>query len=121
MHLGVYQWRPVYGVRGSVSFDMNTEGSHLADIMNAVRDRILTLGPFFPGLVVEIANPAQFADRADTDPPLVTLFVYRLEPDHTALLATPNSGAAIRMHTLISVTCTPVSYTHLTLPTIYSV
>jgi hypothetical protein len=55
---------------------------------------------------VEIANPAQFADRADTDPPLVTLFVYRLEPDHTALLATPNSGAAIRMHTLISVTCT---------------
>lgn len=79
--------------------------AHLADVMTAVRERIRSLDGLFDNLLVEIGNPAQFHPRSGTDPPLVTLFVYRIEPDHAALLATPNTAAAMRLHVLVTVYC----------------
>lgn len=84
---------------------MVTSTSHLADVAAAIRTRILSLDTLFNGLVVEVGNPAEFHPRADTAPPLVTLFIYRIEPDNAALLATPDSGAAMHLHALITAYC----------------
>lgn len=84
---------------------MAAASSHLADVMAAVRTRILTLSPLFQNLQVEIGNPAQFHPRSEATAPLVTLFVYRIEPDNAALLATPDTAVAVRLHTLITAFC----------------
>jgi hypothetical protein len=85
---------------------MPANSSHLEDVINAVRARIVSLDPLFGGIDVEVGNPAQFHPRADGSKPLVTIFVYRIEPDNAAMLATPDSAAAMRLHTLITVFCT---------------
>lgn len=77
--------------------------AHIADVMAAVRTRILELAPLFDDLAVDIGNPASFHPRQDTAPPLVTLFVYRIEPDNSAMLATPSTALALRLHVLITV------------------
>lgn len=77
--------------------------SHIADVMAAVRDRIRELQPLFPGLDVEIGHPAQFHPRAAESNHLVTLFVYRIEPDMRAMVSTPEVGLAVRLNTLITV------------------
>ncbi|AML51927.1 Pvc16 family protein [Falsihalocynthiibacter arcticus] len=79
--------------------------AHIAEVMNAVRQRILTLRDMFEPitLAVEIANPAQKHPRAaDADAHLVTLFLYRIEPDHTAFLASPKNGMAVRLKVMIT-------------------
>lgn len=80
--------------------------AHIAEVMNEVRKRILTIKSLFAPiqLNVEIANPAQFHPRAaDADAHLVTLFLYRIEPDHAALLSTPERGMAVRLKVMITV------------------
>ncbi len=77
--------------------------SHIADVMAAVRDRIRELQPLFPGLDVEIGHPAQFHPRAAESNHLVTLFVYRIEPDMRAMVSTPEVGLAVRLNTLVTV------------------
>lgn len=77
--------------------------SHIADVMAAVRDRVRSLKPLFDPMDVEIAHPAQFHPRVISDTHLVTLFVYRIEPDHRAMIATPERGMAVRLQVMITV------------------
>ncbi len=86
---------------------MQSAASHTADVMAAVRQRIRSLnaGPFAATpIAVEIGNPAQFHPR-DSDQPLVTVFVYRIELDNAAFLATPDGAQAVRLHALITAFC----------------
>jgi len=77
--------------------------SHIADVMEAVRQRILTLRTLFQPLAVEIAHPAQYGGQVIEGTHLVTLFVYRIEPDHRAMVSTPGQGLAVRLNTLVTV------------------
>lgn len=80
--------------------------AHIAEVMEAVRARILTLKTIdgLTDLAVEIANPAQHHPRpVDATSHLVTLFLYRIEPDHAAMLAGPDRGMAVRLKVMITV------------------
>lgn len=80
--------------------------AHIAEVMTAVRVRIKSLDTGFtpPGLDVEIGNPATFAAPGFTNPNhLVTLFLYRIEPDHSSYLSSPERGMAVKLKVLINV------------------
>lgn len=88
---------------------MQSSASHTAQVMTAVRERVQDLNDtgYFSAtpILVEIGNPARFHPRADTAPPLVTIWVYRLELDNLAILPTPDSAQALRLHTLFTAFC----------------
>ena len=80
--------------------------AHIAEVMTAVRTRIKTLESVFaqPGLDVEIGHPASFSQPTGPQAKhLVTLFVYRIEPDHAAYLASPERGMAVKLRVMINV------------------
>ncbi len=80
--------------------------AHIAEVMTEVRARIKSLETGFtpPGLDVEIGNPATFAAPGFSKPNhLVTLFLYRIEPDHSAYLASPERGMVVKLKVLINV------------------
>ncbi len=78
--------------------------AHIADVVEKMRERITPLSTQFASLKVEITNPAYFQTYAANDP-LVTIFVYRVSPDHAAMVATPNSAMAMRIHVLVTAFC----------------
>lgn len=84
--------------------------SHIADVMIAVRERIKAHLATFgeagvgPGVDVEINNPAGTNIPTGTNAKnLVTLFLYRIEPDHAAYLSTPERGLVVRLKVMINV------------------
>ena len=80
--------------------------AHIAEVMVAVRARIKTLEGQFaaPGLDVEIGNPAGFsAPSGNSAKHLITLFLYRIEPDHAAYLSSPERGMAVKLRVMINV------------------
>jgi hypothetical protein len=83
---------------------MATQTAHIADVMAVLRDRISALDSVFENMAVEVGNPAQFHPRLSSEP-LVTLFLYRIAPDHAAFLSRPDAGLAVRLHVAITVYC----------------
>ena len=79
--------------------------AHIADVVDAMRQRIAGLAtPLGAQISVEIGNPANFHPY-EKSTPLITIFVYRISPDNAAMVATPGSAMAVRIHTLVTVFC----------------